>query len=99
MSRLFRRLLVAMILGVLVYAGFALYRGMHAIGESLSRFTWSAFGLACTLAFGNYMTRFLKWEYYLARLGIKGIPKLDSLLTFLSGLVLTVTPGKVGEVF
>jgi len=89
----------AMILGVVVYATFALYRGMHEIGESLSKFTWSAFGLACALAFGNYLTRFLKWEYYLARLEIRGIPKLDSLLTFFSGLVLTVTPGKVGEVF
>jgi uncharacterized protein (TIRG00374 family) len=99
MSRLVRRLLLAMILGVVVYAAFALYRGMHEIGESLGRFHWSAFALACGLAFGNYLTRFLKWEYYLARLGIRGVPKVDSLLTFLSGLVLTVTPGKVGEVF
>ncbi len=99
MSRLLRRLLVAMILGVFVYAGFALYRGMREIEASIGRFTWSAFALACTLAFGNYLTRFLKWEYYLARLGVRGVPKVDSLLTFLSGLVLTVTPGKVGEVF
>jgi uncharacterized protein (TIRG00374 family) len=99
MSRLVRRLLVAMILGVVVYAGFALYRGMHEIGESLARFHWAAFALACALAFSNYLTRFLKWEYYLGRLGVRGVPKLDSLLTFLSGLVLTVTPGKVGEVF
>ena len=74
MNRLLRRLIVAMISGVVVYAGFALYRGLHEIGESLGRFTWSAFGLACTLAFGNYLTRFLKWEYYLARLGIRGVP-------------------------
>lgn len=99
MNRLLRRLLVAMILGVFVYAGFALYRGIHEIGESLGRFSWSAFAVACALAFGNYLTRFLKWEFYLARLDIRGVPKLDSLLTFLSGLVLTVTPGKVGEVF
>jgi uncharacterized protein (TIRG00374 family) len=99
MSRLLRRLVVAMILGVFVYAGFALYRGMREIETSLSRFDWSAFVIACSLAFGNYITRFFKWEYYLARLGIRGVPKLDSLLTFLSGLVLTVTPGKVGEVF
>ena len=99
MTRLLRRLLAAMILGVFVYAAFALYRGIHEIGESLSRFTWSAFAIACALAFGNYLTRFLKWEFYLARLDIRGVPKLDSLLTFLSGLVLTVTPGKVGEVF
>jgi uncharacterized protein (TIRG00374 family) len=99
MNRLLRRLLAAMILGVAVYAAFALYRGLHEIGDSLSRFHWPAFAMACSLAFGNYLTRFLKWEYYLARLGIRGVPKLDSLLTFLSGLVLTVTPGKVGEVF
>jgi uncharacterized protein (TIRG00374 family) len=99
MSRLVRRLLGAMILGVVVYAAFALYRGVHEIGESLERFHWSAFAMACGLAFGNYLTRFLKWEYYLGRLGIRGVPKTDSLLTFLSGLVLTVTPGKVGEVF
>jgi uncharacterized protein (TIRG00374 family) len=99
MNRLLRKLLLAMMLGVFVYAAFALYRGINEIGESLGRFSWSAFALACTLAFGNYLTRFLKWEFYLARLGIRGVPKLDSLLTFLSGLVLTVTPGKVGEVF
>jgi uncharacterized protein (TIRG00374 family) len=29
----------------------------------------------------------------------RGVPKVDSFLTFLSGFVLTVTPGKVGEVF
>jgi uncharacterized protein (TIRG00374 family) len=88
-----------MLFGVVVYAFFAFWRGMHEIQASLVRFSWSAFALACALAFGNYLTRFLKWEYYLARLGVRGVPKLDSLLTFLSGLVLTVTPGKVGEVF
>jgi glycosyltransferase 2 family protein len=98
-NRLLRRLLAAMMLGVLVYAGFALYRGFSQITESLQRFTWSSFALACALAFSNYLIRFLKWEFYLARLEIRGVPKLDSLLTFLSGLVLTVTPGKVGEVF
>src|SRR5689334_15239205 len=99
MNRLLRRLLGAMILGVFVYAAFALYRGINEIGESLGRFSWSAFAFACALAFGNYITRFFKWEFYLARLGVRGVPKVDSLLTFLSGLVLTVTPGKVGEVF
>jgi uncharacterized protein (TIRG00374 family) len=99
MNRLLRNLVIAMFLGVIVYGGFTLYRGWRDIEASLERFSWSAFALACGLAFGNYLTRFLKWEYYLARLGIRGVPKLDSLLTFLSGMVLTVTPGKVGEVF
>ena len=96
---LVRRLVVAMILGVLVYAGFVLFRGYRAIHDELVSFAWSSFALALALAFGNYVLRFLKWEFYLARLDIRGVPKLDSFLTFLSGFVLTVTPGKVGEVF
>jgi uncharacterized protein (TIRG00374 family) len=94
-----RRVLVAMLLAVAVYGGFAVWRGLGKMGDELARFHWWAFGAACALAFGNYLLRFLKWEFYLARLEIRGVGKLDSLLTYLSGFVLTVTPGKVGEVF
>jgi uncharacterized membrane protein YbhN (UPF0104 family) len=72
---------------------------MSQIGASLATFQWSAFGAALGLACFNYVLRFGKWQYYLARLGIRGIPVLDSFLVFLSGFVLTITPGKVGEVF
>lgn len=96
---LIRRLVLAMIFGVLVYAGFVFFRGYRAIERELMRFEWWTFAAALAMTFGNYVLRFLKWEFYLARLGIRGVPKLDSFLTFLSGFVLTVTPGKVGEVF
>jgi len=67
---------------------------------SASSSSYSAANLAtCALAFSNYLIRFLKWEYYLGVLEIRGVPKGESLLIFLSGFVLTVTPGKVGEVF
>lgn len=94
-----RRLLVAMLLGVCVYGAFVVYSGLDKIGASLSIFRPWAFVAACGLAFGNYVLRYFKWEFYLARLEIRGVGKLDSFLTFLSGFVLTVTPGKVGEVF
>ena len=94
-----RRIIYAMLLGVFVYAGFAIYSGVDKMGEALSHYRWSTFAMACTFAFGNYVLRFFKWEFYLSRLEIRGIPKLDSFLTFLSGFVLTVTPGKVGEIF
>ncbi|MES1176777.1 MAG: lysylphosphatidylglycerol synthase transmembrane domain-containing protein [Myxococcales bacterium] len=99
MNRFVRRLATAMLLGVAVYLCFALYTGIHKIQASLSIFHWSAFGLALLLSTTNYGVRFLKWQYYLARLDVKGVPVLDSLLVFLSGFVLTVTPGKVGEIF
>jgi uncharacterized protein (TIRG00374 family) len=94
-----RRVLVAMLLAVVVYGGFAVWRGLGKMGDELARFHWWAFAAAAGLAFSNYLVRWLKWEFYLARLDIKGVRKGDSLLTFLSGFVLTVTPGKVGEVF
>ncbi|MDX2051601.1 MAG: lysylphosphatidylglycerol synthase transmembrane domain-containing protein [Polyangiaceae bacterium] len=99
MKNLVTRLLVAVLLGVLLYGAFVLYTGYSKIAQSLVHFHWSAFALALALATTNYLLRFLKWEYYLARLNIRGIPKIDSLLAFLSGFVLTITPGKIGEVF
>jgi glycosyltransferase 2 family protein len=99
MNRFVRRLATAMLLGVAVYLFFALYTGVRKIEASLSIFHWSAFGIALSLATANYAIRFLKWQYYLKRLGVYSVPVFDSLLVFLSGFVLTVTPGKVGEVF
>ena len=99
MKKALRQLIVAMVLAVAVYGGYAVWSGLGKLGESLSHFTAWSVGAACTLAICNYCLRFLKWEFYLARLGIRGVPKVDSFLTFLSGFVLTVTPGKVGEVF
>ena len=99
MQQNIRRVLWVMIFGVAVIGTFVVWRGLDKIGAALAAFHWWAFFAACALAFGNYVLRFLKWEFYLARLEIRGVPKMDSFLTFLSGFVLTVTPGKVGEVF
>lgn len=94
-----RRIVYAMLLGVVVYGGFAVYSGVDKIREALGHYRYVTFFIACAFAFGNYVLRFLKWEFYLSRLDVRGVGKVDSFLTFLSGFVLTVTPGKVGEVF
>ncbi len=99
MNRFVRRLVVAMLFGVAVYGAIVLYTGLAKTRDSLTNFEWSAFAAALTLASVNYLVRFLKWQYYLKRLGVTKVATLDSLLVFLSGFVLTVTPGKVGEVF
>jgi len=94
-----RRVLLVTLVGVVLYGLFVVYTGVQQMGSSLSRFHGSAFLLALGLACFNYLLRFGKWQYYLNRLGIRGIPWLDSLLVFLTGFVLTITPGKIGEVF
>jgi uncharacterized protein (TIRG00374 family) len=99
MSRAARRVVAVMLLAIVVYGALALYSGVGKIAQSLQHYAWWTFGAACGLALFNYVLRFFKWEYYLSVLGIRGVPKGESFLTFLSGFVLTVTPGKVGEVF
>jgi uncharacterized protein (TIRG00374 family) len=99
LNKLVRRVVWVMLLGVVLYGGLVLYRDANLIAARLSTYAWSTFVIACALAFGNYLLRYFKWEYYLARLDIRGVPKFESLLVYLSGFVLTVTPGKVGEVF
>jgi uncharacterized protein (TIRG00374 family) len=93
-----KRLISALLLGVLLYGAYIAYTGFSAIAESLQSFHWIAFAGAVALATLNYLLRFVRWEIYLKILGIR-IPRADSLFVFLSGFVLTITPGKVGEVF
>ena len=99
MTGFLRRVILAMLLGVLVYGAIVAITGYQKIQASLATFHWSAFAVAVGMATVNYGLRVFKWEYYLGRLGIRGIPKFDSALIFLSGFVLTITPGKVGEIF
>ncbi|HXK19903.1 MAG TPA: hypothetical protein VNG33_18965, partial [Polyangiaceae bacterium] len=73
MNKLLRRVLLVTFIGVVLYGLFAVYTGVHQIGKSLALFHKNAFVLALGLACLNYLLRFAKWQYYLARLQIRGI--------------------------
>src|SRR2546430_7273281 len=92
-----RPLALAAASGALFYVGFAAYSGFHKVVDALEHYAWATAAGALGLAGSNYLFRFLKWELYLRRLGVR-IPLRDSFGIFLSGFSLTVTPGKVGEV-
>jgi uncharacterized protein (TIRG00374 family) len=92
-----RALALAAAAGALFYVAFACYSGLPKVLDSLRAFASPAAVAALALAAINYLLRYLKWELYLRRLGVR-IPLSDSFSIFLSGFSLTVTPGKVGEV-
>jgi len=94
-----RNLIAVILLAVVVYGGFTIFSGYEEIAKRLASFRWTAFAAACALAMGNYLIRFMKWQFYLRRLSIRNVPTFDSLLVFLSGFVLTLTPGKIGETY
>lgn len=93
-----RKVAVVTVFGVLVFAGLSLYADVSELGRHLAGYRWSTFALGLVLATLNYGFRFLRWAYYLRRLAIR-VPPGESLLVFLAGFVMSVTPGKVGEVF
>jgi glycosyltransferase 2 family protein len=95
--KLGRTLALGAAAGALFYVAFACWSGLPKVLDSLRSFSWGMAGAALSLAALNYLFRFLKWELYLRRLGIR-IPLSDSFTIFISGFSLTVTPGKVGEV-
>jgi len=90
--------LLAVLLAVVVFAGLGLASDLRSLGRSLASFHWPALGSALSLVLGNYVLRFLRWQYYLRVLKV-AVPARLSGLVFLSGFVMSVTPGKMGEVF
>src|SRR5258706_1083715 len=74
----------------------ALYADLPRMVVVLARFRWEFLPLILGLTLFNYFWRFIKWQYYLRRLKIS-IDWRRSLLIFISGLSMAITPGKVGE--
>lgn len=73
-----------------------IYVDFEKVIISFRDFNWYLIPILLTLSFGNYLSRFLKWQYYLNILNVK-LHKVDSLSIFMSGLIMSVTPGKLGE--
>ncbi len=94
-----RKVLAVTMLAVLVYTAFILYNDVGKLRAALSHYSWWTFAAALALASGNYALRFLKWQYYLLRLRVEGVPWVESLVIFLSGFAMSITPAKAGEVF
>ena len=106
MSSFVRRALVGVVLGALVYVAAVIYVDASAMAEVLASYRWSAVAMALGLSSLNYLLRFWKWELCLGWLAIRapgpgnapGLTRGRSLMIYLAGLSMSVTPGKIGEV-
>lgn len=77
-------------------AAYIMVGDVQDVGDRLGTFAWSAFAAALGLALANYAVRFVRWEIYLRRQGVR-VPLASSLLVFGAGLSLSITPAKLGE--
>jgi uncharacterized protein (TIRG00374 family) len=92
-----RKVLVSVVLGVVVFGGLIAYGDVRKVGTNLEDFQWELLPLILFIALGNYLLRFAKWHYCLGRVGVRDVRFWDSFLIYMSGLGMTITPGKVGE--
>jgi uncharacterized protein (TIRG00374 family) len=97
-NRLGKGILLSVLAGIIVFAALSFSSDIRQVGRALSEFKWGYIGIILPLAAGNYIIRFCKWEYYLRQLSIR-IGLWESAGIFFSGLSMSVTPGKLGEIF
>jgi glycosyltransferase 2 family protein len=91
-----KKLLVSIALAGLLYLGFTIYADFGQVVVAFSNFNWILLPVLLLCSICNYLVRFSKWDYYLKIINVK-ISKIDSLSVFMSGLIMSVTPGKMGE--
>ena len=97
MEHLERNIAIGLILGGIVYALLSLWSDAAKLLEHLSNVPIHVFAGALGLTLVNYALRFVKWHWYLEHLDIS-VPRGESATAFVAGMVMAVTPGKVGEV-
>ncbi len=90
------QILVGLLFGVLVGAGLGLYGDFTKTGAKLVEFKWWLVPVILGLTMMNYVLRTVRWQIFLRALGIK-IDWRRSWWVFISGLAMTVTPGRLGE--
>ncbi len=95
--KLRKNIILAIIVSAVIYLALTIYADFDSVLASLEVFPVYVIPFVLLLAFGNYSVRFLKWHYYLKKLNI-AITAKESFHIFMSGLIMSVTPGKFGEV-
>ncbi len=96
-QRLTRGVIVAALLAIAVFALVVAWGDAPAVLAALSRFPPLLVVPVVGLTVWNYGLRWLRWNYYLRVLGVGGVSRSSSLLVFLSGFAMGLTPGKSGE--
>jgi uncharacterized protein (TIRG00374 family) len=87
---------VSIVLAATAYLLTVLWAGRADVIAAIGGVGVGTVGILLGLSLTNYGLRFLRWHYYLHKLGCK-LPIAHDLLIYIGGFALTTTPGKAGE--
>ena len=95
-NQLSKKIFIWIALAAIIYLLFLIWADYRIIIKAFKEINLFYIPLILGLVLVNYLLRFLKWDYYLKTLKIK-VKKSDSFFIFFSGLSMSITPGKMGE--
>ena len=88
--------MISVVAALLLYVGSTFFTGAGDVLSAVSRIDLGIWIPVLGLSALNYLLRFYRWQWYLARLG-HVLPLLRHLTYYVAGFAFTTTPGKVGE--
>ena len=97
MERLGRNLVLAIALGLAVYAALFFFFRFEKVASALAGFDLALIPVILGLVSLSYAGRFVRWLYYLNVLKVS-VPLGQNAAIFAAGLSMTISPGKLGEV-
>lgn len=86
------------VFAVVVYIIMGIYADFGNLLSAIERFNWTFALIMIILITAAYFIRFLKWNFFLKSVGVH-LKLKDNLFVFFSGLGMTITPAKVGEIW
>ncbi|MBW7884717.1 MAG: flippase-like domain-containing protein [Caldilineaceae bacterium] len=95
-SDLRRKLVLSLGGALLLYIALTLWSDVNEVRDAVAAFPWQWLPLVIGLTLVNYGLRVLRWHWWLARVGVT-ISRWDSARIFGVGMLMVMTPGKVGE--
>jgi len=95
-KKLNRRIVLGLALGFLVYVLIAFLGDLDEVARAGTAFPWVVMPAVLALAFCNYLIRLVRWNVYLRALDVE-VGQGANAVVFFAGLVMSITPGKFGE--
>ncbi len=96
LQKLKKNIIIIIAISGLLYLGLTIYGDYNLVILAFERFNWVYLPLLLSLTYLNFVTRFVKWHYYLNNINVQ-LSYKDSFAIFMSGLVMSISPGKMGE--
>lgn len=90
------KIFISISLAAMVFIALSFYGEFESIVEAFKTFPWPYIPVILGFATLNFILRFMKWHYYLSLINVN-LSKMESVLIFFSGLSMSITPGKFGE--